>query len=65
MFIPMMLWNIFLTIVDDCNILIHFIALVKTQFGKIVKQIQSNNAKELAITQFLQDQGILLQFSCV
>ena len=59
----------FLTLADDCsrftwtyflrhkyevgNILIHFITLVKTQFGKTVKQIQSNTAKELAITQFL------------
>ena len=72
----------FLTIVDDCSrftltyllkhksegsaMLIRFISLVKTQFGTTMKQIRSNNAKELALTDFfLQENGLLHQFSCV
>ena len=47
------------------SILMHFITLVETQFGKTIKKIRSDNAKELALSEFLQGKGILHQFSCV
>ena len=65
----------FLTIVDDCtrftwvyllhnkseatNHLVQFFTLIETQFGKTIKQVRSDNAKELALTQFLQKKGVL------
>ena len=70
----------FLTIVDDhtrftwtyllsskseaTNHVINFFAFVETQFGRAIKQFRSNNAKELALTKFLQAKGVLHQFSC-
>lgn len=70
----------FLTIVDDFSrftwiyLLVNkfdahvksqqFFNLVKTQFGKVIKGVRIDNAKELAMTQFLQDQGIIHQYVC-
>ena len=39
--------------------------MVQTQFGVSIKCLRSNNAKELALTQFLASMGTLHQFSCV
>ena len=71
----------FLTIVDNCIhfmwtyllefksnaslVLMMFITMVQTQFGKCIKQVRLDNAKELVVPQFLQEHGILHQFSCV
>lgn len=70
----------FLTLVDDCTrytwvrLLQHkseaphlikcFFTIVKTQFDKTIKAIRSDNAKELQLTSFLQDFGVVHQFSC-
>lgn len=71
----------FLTLVDDCSrytwicllkhkseasaAIIKFFSFVKTQFGVTIKCIRSDNAKELALIEFLQNEGVLHQFSCV
>lgn len=71
----------FLTLVDDCSrftwlyllkqksdaaaAIIKFFTMIKTQFGKTIKCLRSDNARELALTDFLQAQGTLHQFSCV
>ena len=47
------------------DVLRKFILSVETQFHKVVKQVRSDNAKELALTDFLQSKGITHQFSCV
>lgn len=70
----------FLTIVDDCtrftwtylmqhkseapSIIKSFFTFVQTQFGKPIKQLRSDNAKELQLEEFLKEQGTLHQFSC-
>lgn len=41
-----------------------FVNLVKTQFGKVIKVMTTDNAKELGMTQFLQDQGTIHQYVC-
>ena len=43
----------------------NFATWVHTQFVVIVKAIQMNNVKELALIQFLAKKGIHHQFSCV
>ena len=42
-----------------------FFAMVKTQFAASIKCLRSDNAQELALTDFLASQGTLHQFSCV
>lgn len=37
---------------------------MKTQFGASIKKLRTDNAPELALTSFLQEQGTLHQFSC-
>ena len=70
----------YLTIVDDhtrftwtyllankneaTSFIISFFQLIETQFGKVIKQLRSDNAKELALTNFLKEKGVLHQFSC-
>ena len=39
--------------------------MVQTQFGVSIKCLKSNNAKELALAEFLASIGTLHQFSCV
>lgn len=39
--------------------------MVKTQFGKTIKCIRSDIARELALTDFLQAQGVMHKLSCV
>jgi len=39
--------------------------MVQTQFGVSIKCLKSDNAKELALTQFLASIGTLHQFSCI
>ena len=71
----------FLTIVDDCtrftwlfllkhksevaSIIPYFFNLVATQFDRKIKCIRSDDAKELALSDFLTQHGVLHQFSCV
>lgn len=71
----------FLTLADDCSrftwlyLLKHkseaaaaitkFFAMVKTQVGVTIKCLCSDNARELALTDFLNAQGTVHQFSCV
>lgn len=70
----------FLTIVDDSSrfpwvhlmrqeseaphIIKTFFQYVQTNFGKVTKPLRLDNAKELQLTEFLQDKGTLHQFSC-
>lgn len=70
----------FLTPVDDCSrftwlyllkhkleaasAIMKFFAMFKTQFDLPIKCMRSDNAKELALTDFLQSQGTFHQFSC-
>lgn len=70
----------FLTVVDDCSRFTwiyllknkseatiqiqNFFAYVQTQFNKTIKCLRSDNAKELALTSFLQEHGTIHQFSC-
>lgn len=70
----------FLTIVDDCtrfnwvhlmrskseapHLIQAFFKLVQTQFSKPIKALRSDNAKELALTDFLQNSGTIHQLSC-
>nr|KYP33949.1 Retrovirus-related Pol polyprotein from transposon TNT 1-94 [Cajanus cajan] len=42
-----------------------FFNLIHTQFGVTIKQLRSDNAKELALVDFLKDKGTIHQFSCV
>lgn len=74
-------YQYFLTIVDDCSrftwiflvkhiseastVIMKFFAMVKTQFAASIKCLRSDNAQELALTDFLASQGTLHQFSCV
>lgn len=39
--------------------------MVATQFNTTIKTFRTNNAEELAITDFLNEQGVMHQFSCV
>lgn len=71
----------FVTLVDDCtrftwvyllkqksdvsSIIPRFFNMVKTQFDKIIKVFRSDNARELAFTDFFHNEGVLHQFSCV
>jgi len=71
----------FLTIMEDCSrftwifllknkskastVILRFFAMVKTQFAASIKCLRSDNAQELALTDFLASQGTLHQFSCV
>lgn len=70
----------FLTIVDDCSrftwvyllqqkseaphLIKSFFKYVLTNVGKTIKQLRSDNAKELQLTEFLQEHGTLHQFIC-
>ena len=47
------------------SLLIRFFTLIETQFGKKIKQLRSDNAKELALTSIFQERGVLHQFSCI
>nr|KYP43047.1 Retrovirus-related Pol polyprotein from transposon TNT 1-94 [Cajanus cajan]KYP69794.1 Retrovirus-related Pol polyprotein from transposon TNT 1-94 [Cajanus cajan] len=42
-----------------------FFSLIQTQFGVTIKQFRSDNAKELALTEFLKEKGTIHQLSCV
>ena len=71
----------FLTLVDDCTrftwvfllkqksevvtVIPKFFNMVATQFDKKIKEFRSDDAKELAFTDFFNEKGILHQFSCV
>lgn len=71
----------FVTLVDDCTrftwifllkhksdvrvVVPRFFTMIHTQFDKRIKAFRSDNAKELAFTDFFHDQGVLHQFSCV
>lgn len=46
-------------------LLIHFINLVETQFGKRVKMVRSDNGPEFKCAQFYSSKGILQQTSCI
>ena len=50
---------------EASSLLINFVTLIETQFQVRIKQIRSDNAKELAIADFLTSKGIIHQFSCV
>ncbi|KAG7571875.1 Reverse transcriptase RNA-dependent DNA polymerase [Arabidopsis suecica] len=70
----------FLTLVDDCTrttwvymmknksevstIFPVFVKLISTQYNLKIKAIRSDNAKELAFTEFVKEQGMIHQFSC-
>ena len=47
------------------TIIKRFFALVETQFHKVIKTFRSDNARELHLTEFLADKGVIHQFSCV
>lgn len=50
---------------SDALYLIHcFFTFVKTRFNKCIKDIRTDNAKELQLTSFLQSVGATHQFSC-
>lgn len=49
---------------EATNLLKQFVAYVETQFQVTVKTIRSDNAKELAMIDFLQEKGIQHKFSC-
>ena len=71
----------FLTLVDDCSrftwlfllkqkseasiYVKQFFTMVQTQFGVSIKCLKSDNAKKLALIEFLASIGTLYQFSCV
>ena len=71
----------FLTLVDDCTrftwvflmknksdasfLVPRFFQMIHTQFNSKIKCFRSDNAKELAFTDFFNEQGVLHQFSCV
>lgn len=42
-----------------------FCSMIETQFGKKVKKIWSDNAKEFALSELCHQRGILHQYSCV
>ena len=50
---------------DVSQVIPKFFNFISTQFGKQIKQFRSDNAKELAFTEFFDNQGVLHQFSCV
>ena len=50
---------------DVSQVIPKFFTFISTQFGKQVKQFRSDNAKELAFTEFFANQGVLHQFSYV
>jgi transposase InsO family protein len=70
----------FLTIVDDhsrftwlhlmkhkseaTSLIKMFFKHVKVQFSVSIKAIRTDNAKELQLSSFLQDEGVIHQFSC-
>ena len=71
----------FLTVLDDCtrftwlfllkqksdvsHVIPKFFNFIHTQFDKKVKQFRSDNAKELAFTEYFADKRVFHQFSCV
>ena len=42
-----------------------FFTMVENQFDSKIKCLRSDNAKELVLTDFLNQRGVLHQFSCV
>ena len=71
----------FLILVDDCTrftwvyllkqksdaavVIPRFFNMAATQFQSSIKEFRSDNAKELAFTEFFHEKGVLHQFSCV
>ncbi|KAJ9538691.1 hypothetical protein OSB04_031424 [Centaurea solstitialis] len=71
----------FLTIVDDYSrftwvymlkhksevtvLIPQFYAMIQTQFGKGIRSVRSDNAKEFDFSQFFADKGVISQKSCV
>ena len=50
---------------DVSTVIPKFFNVVLTQFDKKIKELRSDNARELAFTDFFNDKGVLHQFSCV
>lgn len=58
-------WIYLLSNKYDASIKIQqFFCLIKTRFGKVIKALRSDNATELVMTQFLQEQGTIHQYVC-
>ena len=74
-------YRYFLTIVDDCTrftwiyllkqksdaivAIPQFFNMISNQFNSTIKVFRSDNAKELAFTDFFNEKGVLHQYSCV
>lgn len=50
---------------DATLIISYFFNMVATQFNSIIKCLRSDNAKELTLTEFLNEKRVIHQFSCV
>ena len=50
---------------DVSTVIPKFFNVVLTQFDKKIKEFRSDNARELAFTDFFNDKGVLHKFSCV
>ena len=50
---------------DAAVVIPRFYNMVATQFQSSIKEFRSDNAKELAFTEFFHEKGVLHQFSCV
>lgn len=59
-------WVFLLKHKSDVNIIIpYFFNMISTQFNCSIKSLRSDNAKELALTEFLNNKGVIHQLSCV
>lgn len=74
-------YNYFLALVDDCsrftwvylskqksearNVIPRFFNMISTQFNTTIKMFRSDNANELASTEFFAEKGVIHQFSCL
>lgn len=58
-------WTFLLKHKSDVQLIVpRFVKMIHTQFERKIKAFRSDNARELAFTEFFNEQGILHQYSC-
>lgn len=59
-------WTFMMKTKSEASVIVPwFFAVIETHFGVHIKQFRSDNASELAFTEFFSSKGVVHQFSCV